>query len=209
MRQKNSLSLSIFVIIMDYLSRVLTKFYYEHVVKYHPKCRKIFLSHLLFTDDIMIFSHASLKFTQNLKLAMDLFSSNSGLFINMNKSEIFLFGIADSLSIQSALAISVGASPLGILVVLCWVLEFLLGIVLLWLKKFCICCILARLSIYLCVLPFAIDQICHFSVQAIGRLFSLCLKMSCRLLNLSVRSFYGLVLLIQERELWHGLWLLF
>ena len=63
--------------------------------KYHPKCKKLNLNHLCFADDLMIFTHGD---KVSIKSALDMFntfSSKSGLFPNLEKSNIFLAGLSD------------------------------------------------------------------------------------------------------------------
>ena len=53
LRQGGLLSPLLLLIVVEYLSRILKSV--EKSYGYHPKCRRIKLSHLCFADDLMIF----------------------------------------------------------------------------------------------------------------------------------------------------------
>ena len=56
MRQGDPLSPYLFVIAMNVLSNLLNAAVKYGVFSYHPKCKKIKLTHLSFADDLLIFS---------------------------------------------------------------------------------------------------------------------------------------------------------
>lgn len=53
--QGDPISPLLFVMIIEYLSRVLTKMEQLPDFRFHPMCKKIRLNHLCFADDLMIF----------------------------------------------------------------------------------------------------------------------------------------------------------
>ncbi len=73
LRQGNPLSPLLFVLVMDYLSKALSKLFDENMVGYHPKCKRIRLSHLMFAGDIMIFAIASIDGAKALKYFLNLY----------------------------------------------------------------------------------------------------------------------------------------
>ncbi|TYK19385.1 subtilisin-like protease SBT5.3 [Cucumis melo var. makuwa] len=79
----------IFVLAMDYLSHLITDLEGKGKiggVKFGPKLN---LTHILFADDILIFVEDNEEYISNLKMALLLLESSSGLNINLNKSTIF------------------------------------------------------------------------------------------------------------------------
>lgn len=61
LRQGDPLSPNLFVLVIKYFSRGLSRLFLERKIAYHPKCVKISLSHLLFADDVMIFMKPKLQ----------------------------------------------------------------------------------------------------------------------------------------------------
>ncbi|KAL9688325.1 hypothetical protein QQ045_032746 [Rhodiola kirilowii] len=74
---------------MEVLSRVLGQIRQSNEYGYHPKCARISLSHLMFADDMIIFSKADLSSLLKIKEALTVFHGWSGLDVNVNKSAIY------------------------------------------------------------------------------------------------------------------------
>lgn len=62
-------------------------------IDFHPKCKKIGLTHLVFADDLLIFTKGNLDSVIEVKHVLNLFYSFSGLQVNCTKCEIFCYGI--------------------------------------------------------------------------------------------------------------------
>ncbi|XP_059658436.1 uncharacterized protein LOC132304729 [Cornus florida] len=58
--------------------------------KYHSRCRGLGISHLIFADDLLLFSYGDLASIDTLKRSLDHFSALSGLCINPSKSNFFV-----------------------------------------------------------------------------------------------------------------------
>ncbi|KAA0035248.1 LINE-1 retrotransposable element ORF2 protein [Cucumis melo var. makuwa] len=87
-RQGDPLSPFIFVIAMDYLSRLLSHLETKGAIKgvsFNNCCN---ISHLLFADDVLIFVEDNEKYLSNLQMALSLFEKASGLTFNHSKSTI-------------------------------------------------------------------------------------------------------------------------
>ena len=59
LRQGCSLSLYLFVISMNVLSKMIDETARKEKIGYHPRCKNIYLTHLCFADDLMVFSDGS------------------------------------------------------------------------------------------------------------------------------------------------------
>lgn len=62
--------------------------------KYHPKCKRIQLTHLMFADDLLMFAKADQGSVVELFKAFHKFSRASGLEANNDKSCIYVTGIS-------------------------------------------------------------------------------------------------------------------
>ena len=107
------LSLYIFVIVMNVLSNLLDSAAAYGVFKFHPKCKKINLTHLCFADDLLIFTRGELESVVGVQRVLDLFYSYSGLRLNCEKSELFSSGIPSEVltSIHQTTGFKIGALP--------------------------------------------------------------------------------------------------
>ncbi|XP_057948369.1 uncharacterized protein LOC131144039 [Malania oleifera] len=57
LRQGDPLSPLLFVICLEYLSRLLKSLEGKFRFKFHPKCKELKITHLVFADDLMLFSN--------------------------------------------------------------------------------------------------------------------------------------------------------
>ncbi|XP_021731516.1 uncharacterized protein LOC110698405 [Chenopodium quinoa] len=95
LRQGDSMSPFLFAIGMEYLSRCLYELDTIPDFNYHPSCEKLHLSHLMFTDDLLLFARADECSVKLLLQAFTKFSLAFGLSTNMDKSEAYFGGISD------------------------------------------------------------------------------------------------------------------
>lgn len=84
------------LLLWNYLSHFLTKSFKLKLIKFHQRYSRVRLSHLLFADDIMIFTHVFVSFAINLKVVLGSFSATTGLFVNSHNSHVFLGGALGS-----------------------------------------------------------------------------------------------------------------
>ncbi|XP_039052012.1 uncharacterized protein LOC120193638 [Hibiscus syriacus] len=92
LRQGDPLSPTLFVLAMHVLSKMLNLAAAKGVFGYHPKCKRIGLTHLSFADDLMIFCKGSADSIMGVLSVLDLFYEISGLQLNSSKCEIFSVG---------------------------------------------------------------------------------------------------------------------
>lgn len=94
----NPLSPYIFVLRMEVLTLHLNRATANGVFQYHPKCKKVPLTHLCFADDLLILSEASLSSLLGIKEVMHQFYLMSGLKVSYSKSKFFIVGFLLCLS---------------------------------------------------------------------------------------------------------------
>lgn len=97
LRQGDPISPLLFVILMEYLTRLLREVADLPGFQFHPLCKNMRLSNICFADDLMIFSKADLVTVKYIKKALTEFSRVSGLKANPMKSEIYMGGVDNML----------------------------------------------------------------------------------------------------------------
>ena len=70
---------------MDILSKLLDIAAAHGVYDYHPKCKRIKLTHLCFADDLMIFTKGNLESIVGIQNVLKFFYTYSGLQLNSEK----------------------------------------------------------------------------------------------------------------------------
>lgn len=79
LRQGDPLSPYLFVICMEYLNRCLNQLKDTKDFRFHPRCRKLNITHVSFADDLLLFSRGDVQSVRCLFAAFNKFSSASGL----------------------------------------------------------------------------------------------------------------------------------
>ncbi|XP_074299304.1 uncharacterized protein LOC141630370 [Silene latifolia] len=79
LRQVDPLPLYLFVLSMEVLSRYLRRICVQQNVSFHPKCNKIGLTHLIFADDLMIFTRGDVPSIATVLHTLKKLSDWSGL----------------------------------------------------------------------------------------------------------------------------------
>ncbi|XP_039067051.1 uncharacterized protein LOC120212942 [Hibiscus syriacus] len=88
-RQGDPLSPYLFVLIMNVLSHLLNVAAKEGLTRFHPKCKRVPLTHLSFADDLLIFCHVAEDSILGVVGVLEVFYKMSGLQLNAGKSELF------------------------------------------------------------------------------------------------------------------------
>jgi len=97
LKQGDPLSPLLFVITMEYLSRTLQQSSKKKDFKFHPGCRALKLTHLMFADDLLLFCKADPATLQEIMNALHHFHEVTGLQVNMAKSQMVLGGCSENL----------------------------------------------------------------------------------------------------------------
>ena len=109
LRQGDPLSPFLFAIAMEYLSRSLNTLQDNPDFNFHPKCERLNITHLMFADDLLLFSRGDAISMQLLIDQFMHFSSCSGLAANLDKSEVYFSGVNDDT--KASILHSVGMVP--------------------------------------------------------------------------------------------------
>ncbi|CAH9145483.1 unnamed protein product [Cuscuta epithymum] len=94
LRQGDPMSPLLFVLCLEYFSRLLNIRTKNPMFKHHPLCGSLNISHVAYADDLMLFSRGDTTSIQILTQALEDFGNISGLRVNYDKSNIFLGGNA-------------------------------------------------------------------------------------------------------------------
>lgn len=72
----------------------------DHKMGYHPKCKNLSLTHLSFSDDILMFSDGNSRSIESIPEVFSNFAAISGLLMSVEKSTFFVLGLMMGLMMQ-------------------------------------------------------------------------------------------------------------
>ncbi|XP_057249110.1 uncharacterized protein LOC130590639 [Beta vulgaris subsp. vulgaris] len=93
LRQGDPISPLLFVLCMEYLSRILNRLGELEQFHYHPRCKEIKLTHMCFADDLIMCCKGDFPSCYLLLRAFKLFSDTTGLQANVKKSAVYTCGM--------------------------------------------------------------------------------------------------------------------
>ncbi|XP_062075303.1 uncharacterized protein LOC133779349 [Humulus lupulus] len=114
LRQGDPISPLLFVLVMEYLTRLLKQVANHREFRFHPLCKHLHLVNICFADDLILFCKGNYRSVQLLFEGFMGFFNSSGLAVNLNKSQIFLGGVAAEVkqNILNLVALGEGTFPL-------------------------------------------------------------------------------------------------
>ncbi|CAK8579589.1 unnamed protein product [Lathyrus sativus] len=92
-RQGDPLSPMLFVLIMEYMNRLLMKMQRDPNFNYHAKCEKLKITNLTFADDVLLFCRGDEISLHMILQTFRAFSISTGLIMNPNKCRIYFRGL--------------------------------------------------------------------------------------------------------------------
>ncbi|XP_058783490.1 uncharacterized protein LOC131658182 [Vicia villosa] len=112
-RQGDPISPMLFVIIMEYMNRLMFKMQARPEFHHHAQCKKLSLTNLIFADDVLLFCRGDSRSVELMKGAFNTFTNSTGLRANASKSRMYFGGINDDLKheLLSMTGFTEGALP--------------------------------------------------------------------------------------------------
>lgn len=113
LRQEDSISPYLFIMSMEVLSKLLEKASEANQFHLHPKCSEPRFTHLLFADDLLVFSDGARDSLTGITSVLHQFKLMSGLEMNAAKSELFFGGYneIEQAELSGISGIKVGSFP--------------------------------------------------------------------------------------------------
>lgn len=94
LRQGDPISPLLFVIMMEYLNRLIDKMHTNPNFNHHAKCEKLSLTNLTFVDDVFLFCRGDKIFVKMMLDTIIQLSASTGLVVNLKKCKIYRGGLS-------------------------------------------------------------------------------------------------------------------
>ncbi|XP_062089139.1 uncharacterized protein LOC133795698 [Humulus lupulus] len=114
LRQGDPISPLLFVLVMEYLTRLLKQVVYNRDFRFHPMCKHLKLVNLCFADDLILFCKGNFRSVQLMFEGFMSFCNSSRLAANLKKSQVYFGGVVAEVkqSILNFVALGEGNFPL-------------------------------------------------------------------------------------------------
>ena len=96
LRQVDPISSLIFVLVMEYLTRLIRINSRNSKFRFHPMCKELKLTNIHFADDLFLFCKGNVESINCLMNAFKEFSDATGLSANMHKSNVYFGGVSEN-----------------------------------------------------------------------------------------------------------------
>ncbi|XP_058725382.1 uncharacterized protein LOC131596669 [Vicia villosa] len=83
----------LFMLIMEYLTRLIDRMQLDPNFNHHPKCEKVKMTNLTFADDILLFCREDAISGQMMLQTMHKFSTSTSMVMDPNKCKIYFGGL--------------------------------------------------------------------------------------------------------------------
>ena len=93
LRQGDPMSPLLFVLCMEYFTRIMKFVGRQNKFRFHPRCKSLGMNHLYFADDMILFYKGDYQSVLMMLQGLKLFFGSTGLVANPNKSAIFGCGM--------------------------------------------------------------------------------------------------------------------
>lgn len=98
LRQGDPLSHFLFVLVMEYLHRVLRKIARNLDFNFHSKCEKLKIINLIFADDLLLFSRGDIVFVHLVMQVFSSFFESTRLYMNPAKCNVYFGNVSNVVS---------------------------------------------------------------------------------------------------------------
>lgn len=98
LRQGDPISPLLFVLMMEYLHRILLQLKDELDFNFHPKCERLNIVNLCFADGLLLFVRGDIQSVELLMDQFNKFSISTGLVVNKQKCRLYCGGLRRNLT---------------------------------------------------------------------------------------------------------------
>ncbi|KAK2357065.1 hypothetical protein QL285_094374 [Trifolium repens] len=95
LRQGDPISPLLFVIVMEYLHRILQQLTKVPDFNFHSKCEHLNIINLSFADNLLIFTRGDIISVELVMDKLQMFSQSTGLVVNPSKCKVYYGGVDD------------------------------------------------------------------------------------------------------------------
>lgn len=87
--------------LLEYFTRLMSKMSKRSDFSFHHRCGELYIIHLIFADDLMLFCKGDIKSITLMKRVLNAFSDTSGLFASQEKTTVYFGSVKEEVHIRS------------------------------------------------------------------------------------------------------------